>query len=139
MFVPVTGHKWSSFALRALIASLGAALVFAFLDGIIRYNIGRLYDGTPVQMMISTWVVDFRVVAEQVMLAAAVVFVGAKFIETRTIFTVGFDKLDAVRVKVKGPDENNVVWVGHAYANNLEAQAVSDTIAERLKQSAEKD
>jgi hypothetical protein len=36
----------------------------------------------------------------------------------------------------KGPDENNIVWIGCRYANKLEAEAVAAIIEERMKNSA---
>ena len=84
----------------------------------------------------ATIVIDFRYVFEQVIYAATIFFVGAKFLETRTILTIGFDKADAKKMSVRGPDENNIVWIGHRYASKLEAEAISATIAERLRQGA---
>jgi len=85
--------------------------------------------------MLYTWVTDFRYLADQAIYAATIFIVGAKFIETRTILTIGFDKLDASKIKLNGPDEDNVVWIGHCYSTPLEAQAIADTFAERLKAS----
>ena len=36
---------------------------------------------------------------------------------------------------MKGPDENNVVWIGQRYGSRLEAEAVAAVIEERLKSS----
>jgi hypothetical protein len=80
--------------------------------------------------------VDFRYLAEQAIYAATIFFVGAKFFEMRTLFTVGFDKMDASKVKLKGPDDDNVVWVGYRYGNRMEADAIAAAFEERLKQSA---
>jgi hypothetical protein len=86
--------------------------------------------------MFETWALDFRYLADQAIYASTIFIVGAKFIETRTVLTVGFDKLDVAKVSVKGPDENNIVWIGHRYGTQFEAEAVAVAFAERLNQSA---
>jgi hypothetical protein len=67
--------------------------------------------------------------------AATVLFVGAKFFETRTILTIGFDQLDANNVLIKDPDGDNVVWVGRRYGNKFEAEAVATSLRNRLEES----
>jgi hypothetical protein len=136
-------EPWSTIGIRVLVFSIIAAIALALADGIMKGPVentlvleGRNPRDVPVFTMFSTWVVDFRYLAEQAVYAATMFFVGAKFIETRTIFTIGFDKVDAANVSFKGPDENNIVWVGHRYANALEAEAVAEAFAERLKKSA---
>jgi hypothetical protein len=71
---------------------------------------------------------------EQGIYAAVILFVGAKFVETRTILTIGFDKLDASKMLVKGPDEDRV-WIGRRYGTKIEAQVVAEALAGRLKAS----
>ena len=44
--------------------------------------------------------------------------------------------MDSARVHMKGPDDDNVVWIGHRYASHLEAQTVAAAIEERLKGDA---
>jgi hypothetical protein len=138
MLTPKIERKWSNIGLRALIGSTLIALILALADGIARgYVVAHMATGS-VPTMFTTWILDFRYVAENAMTAAAILFVGAKFIETRTIITVGFDTLDSAKVSLKGPDENNVVWVGHRYGTKLEAEAISAALSERLKESADK-
>ncbi len=136
-------EPWSNVGLRVLVFSIIAAVALALADGVMKGPVenslimaGRDPKSASVFVMLSTWVVDFRYLAEQAVYAATVFFVGAKFIETRTTFTVGFDKADSTKISFKGPDENNVVWIGHRYANLLEAEAVAEAFAERLKESA---
>ena len=93
-------------------------------------------DRVASYVLFSTWVVDFRYLAEQAVYASTIFFVGAKFFETRTVFTVGFDKLDAAKIKLKGPDEDNTVWIGYRYGNRLEAETIAAAFEERLKESA---
>jgi hypothetical protein len=82
------------------------------------------------------WCTDFRYLCDQLVYSAVIFFVGAKFVETRTIFTVGFDKLDATKVSFKGPDDDNIVWIGHRYGSRLEAETVAAAIENRMKESA---
>ena len=57
--------------------------------------------------------------------------------ETRTVFSIGFDRVDAAKMTVKGPDEDNIVWVGHRYNSSLEAEAIAAALNERISASAE--
>jgi hypothetical protein len=144
MFTLVKPYRqWSEIGLTVLLISIGAAIGFAILDGIMKgpieahqIAIGSTENGRTIFVMLSTWVVDFRYLAEQAVYAATLFFVGAKFFETRTIFSVGFDKMDVSKVKMKGPDDENVVWIGYRYANRMEAEAIAAAFEERLKQSA---
>jgi len=135
MLAPLkTDARWTTFGLRALIVSTVATALFSVADAVVRG--AEIGAGTGKYYFLTAITYDFRYFFEQAMFVAALIFVGGKFFETRTMVTIGFDKLDASNIALKGPDENNVVWVGHKYANALEAQAVSDATAERLKQSA---
>ena len=80
--------------------------------------------------MFATWCFDLRGVVETLMSAGALMFVAGKFLETRTTFSVGFS--DAQNVLAKGPDDDNVVWVGHRYASRLEAEAAAEAIQGRI-------
>ena len=129
-------RRWSEFGIYVLIGSVVASVVLALADGVLR---GKIYGGASDQstlQMLSTWASDFRYLADQAIYSAVIFIVGAKFIETRTIFTIGFDRLDAAKIKVEGPDEDNIVWIGRRYATRFEAEAIAETIAERLKESA---
>jgi len=141
MFVSAAKAKpaWSTIGLRVLIGCIVAMVVLVLSDGMIRGPIAMAYNGIDTRgtlTMFSTWVIDFRYMAEQGIYAATVFFVGAKFFETRTVFTIGFDKIDADKVVLNGPDENNVVWIGHRYPTRLEAETIAIAFEERLKQSA---
>jgi len=127
-------RQWSDIGIVVLIGSIIASIVLSLFEGYVRSNLTASMEGQA--MMLSIWATDFRFLAEQGVYASTIFIVGAKFIETRSILTIGFDKLDASRIKLNGPDENNVVWIGHRYGTPLEAQAVADTFAERLKQSS---
>ena len=130
-------RAWSEIGIRVLVGSVIASVLLALFDGISKGLLRQAlseYEGRWV--MLSTWIVDFRYLAEQAVYAATVFVVGAKFIEMRTVFTIGFDKLDASKIAIKGPDDDNVVWVGRRYGTRFEAEAVAETFAERLRQSA---
>ncbi len=134
-------QPWSQIGLKLLIGAFVATAILSVMDGVIRGPIEASYfsdspTGHANFLMIATWIVDFRYLAEQAIFAAAVIFVGAKFIETRTVFTVGFDKRDASKISLKGPDADNIVWIGHRYATAMEAETVAEAFAERLKESA---
>jgi hypothetical protein len=144
MFTLVKPYRqWSEIGLTILLISIGAAVGLSLLDGVLKgpiesgqIAIGSTEHGRAIYVMLTIWVADFRFLAEQAVYAATIFFVGAKFFETRTIFSVGFDKMDASKVKMKGPDDENVVWIGYRYANRMEAEAIAAAFEERLKQSA---
>lgn len=123
--------------MKVLIGSVIASVVLALLDGVLQ---GNLYnasaDSRVLWKMLAVWALDFRYLADQAIYAATIFIVGAKFIEMRTVLTVGFGKLDADKTVLKGPDENNVVWIGHRYGTRFEAEAVASVFVERLKESA---
>jgi hypothetical protein len=133
--VPAKSRKWSDVGLTLAIVSFAICIVLVIADGILHNP--NVYAGrsSGVTMLIY-WVIDFRFVFEQMIYAGTILFIGAKFIETRTIFTIGFDKLDADKVSMKGPDENNVVWIGHRYGTKLEADTVAQLLESRLKDDA---
>jgi hypothetical protein len=138
MFTTVPANRqWSDVGLRTLIGAIIASVLLALADGVMRgpIAIGTAMDQRLV-LMLTTWIVDFRYLADQAVYAATIFFVGAKFFETRTMLTVGFDKLDADKLVLKGPDGDNVVWIGRRYGTAMEAESVAAVFAERLKQSA---
>ena len=50
---------------------------------------------------------------------------------------MGFDKLDTAKVSMKGPDDDNIVCIGHRYGTRMEAEPIAATIESRLKESGE--
>ena len=138
MFVKLGGHgAWSMLALRFLILSIVMCVLLSILDGVLHGPL-RVDAGTNTFLrMFTYWTSDFRYVFEQGMLAAVVLFVGAKFFETRTIMTVGFDQVDGSKIAVKGPDDDNVVWIGRRYGSPHEAQTVATTLAEQISAGQE--
>lgn len=139
-FVLDKQKRWSERGLSLLLWSTVVAVLFALADGVFKgplsfkYGMGDLHNAAILSML-ATWCYDLRQVAEEAMFVGAVLFLGAKFFETRTIFTVGFDNLDSAKISMKGPDDDNVVWVGHRYGTRLEAETIAATIESRLKES----
>lgn len=131
-FTLAAQENWGRFGLRLAIGSAIVATLLSLAHGLLEYP--GLHE-SPWWLPIITWCVDMRYVIEQLIYVGAIVFVGAKFFETRTIFTVGFDRLDAAKVAMKGPDDDNVVWIGQRYPSRLEAETVAAAIEERLKPS----
>jgi hypothetical protein len=129
-------RPWSDIGMRVLIGSIIASVVLSLFDGIFRGVMSLSMNNRALWEMVATWAVDFRQLAYQAVYAATIFTVGAKFIEMRTVLTVGFDRLDAEKTTLKGPDENNIVWIGHRYGTSFEAEAVANVFAERLRESA---
>ncbi len=128
-------ERWSELGIRVLIGAVIAAVFLALMEGLFRGEL-LFSDHRVLWQVLSTWAFDLRSVADVGIEAAVIFIVGSKFIETKTMLTIGFDKLDAARIAVKGPDEENTVWVGHRYGTRYEADVVADLLAERLKESA---
>ena len=129
-------RQWSEIGLTTLVVSIVMTVVLAVADGIFRGIISAGIGPHPTMTILTTWVTDFRYLFEQGIYASTVFFVGAKFFETRSIISVGFDKLDAKKMAVKGPDDDNIVWIGRRYGTKAEAEIVAEVLAERLKESA---
>ena len=134
-------QRWSDRGLSLAIWSAVAAVVLALADGVFkgplsfRYGAGDMHNAAVLSML-ATWCYDLRQSVDGLIYIGALVFIGAKFFETRTIFTVGFDTLDSAKISMKGPDDDNIVWIGHRYGSKLEAETVAQTIESRLKDSA---
>ena len=132
--------QWSKRGLSLAIWSAVVAALLALADGVLkgplsfRYAMGDMHHAALLAML-ATCAYDLRQTVDGLIYVGAIVFIGAKFFETRTVFSVGFDRLDSAKVSMKGPDDDNVVWVGHRYESRLEAEAVAQHIEERLKAS----
>ena len=128
MFSPAKpSRKLSQLALAALCACVVGAVALSIADGVLEDNLPQI------SLKVMTWVRDFRYLFGQGIYTAAVFWVGASLIETRTLLGVGFDRLDADSMSVKGPDEANTVWVGRRYGARLEAEAVAAALESRLQ------
>jgi hypothetical protein len=137
-FVVEKGRSWSAVGLKIALWSTALAVFLGLADGVFkgplsfRYGVGDMENAAALAMF-ATWSYDLRQTFDGLIYIGALIFIGAKFFETRTVFSVGFDNLDGGRVQLKGPDDDNIVWIGHRYSSNLEAQTVASAIEERLK------
>lgn len=122
----------SRLALAALGLCVAGAVALSIVDGLLRRD---LQQASP---MVLAWVSNFLVLFEQGIYAATLFWVGASFVETRTLLSVGFDWLDAGAMSVKGPDEANTVWIGRRYDAKLEAEAVATALESRIREAQER-
>jgi hypothetical protein len=128
-------RQWSELGRLALIWSIVAVIGLGIADGIVHASyIANPHDNFLI--MLNTWIYDFRILADTGIYSAAIVFVGAKFFETRTVVTVAFDTLDAARRSIKGPDGDNYVWIGRKYGTAFEAETVVAALESRMRESA---
>ena len=134
-------RSWSAVGLSLAIWSTIIAIALALADGVFhgplsfRYGIGDMHTAALISMF-STWTYDLRQTVDGLIYIGALLFIGAKFFETRTTFAVTFDRVDSNKMSIKGPDEENVVWIGQRYGTRQEAEAVAATIENRLKENA---
>ena len=134
-------RSWSSVGLSLAIWSTVIAVGLALADGVFhgplsfRYGMGDAHNAALLSML-ATWTYDLRQTVDGLIYIGALLFIGAKFFETRTTFAVTFDRIDARRISVKGPDGDNVVWICQRYGTELEAQTVAATLENRLKENA---
>jgi len=86
----------------------------------------------PEYLVVSRWVYDFRFLFEQLILVSSILYVAAIFLETRTVFSVGFNTGDTSRISTKGPDADKIVWIGRKYDSDIEAETVAAALREKL-------
>lgn len=61
-----------------------------------------------------------------------------RFLEVAFVTIVGFERTPPSELLVKGPDQNNVVWIGKPYPNLVEAELAQHAFAQRLGPGADK-
>jgi hypothetical protein len=135
MFAIKPDRKWSAIGLTALLVSIAGAILLSIAEALLRTDMGTVRT-EDAYIFLGVLTSDFRSLFIQGVYASTIFFVGAKFFETRSILTIGFDKLDRSKISMKGPDETNTVWIGHRYGTKLEAEAIVASLNERLKESA---
>jgi len=86
--------------------------------------------------MIKTWIADFRFLSDQVLYGSIILFVGARFFEARAVLSIGFDRVDATRMAVHGPDKEGFIWVGRKYDSHAEGAAVVAALRGRIDEVA---
>jgi hypothetical protein len=137
MLIDTTGRKkLSDTALKWLVGTVLVSLLLAIPHGIFEGWVYGMREDLGLSMMLATFASDTRFTTEQLMYISALIFVGAKFFETRTTFAVTFDRVDSKKISVRGPDGDNIVWIGQRYGSELEAQSVAATLENRLKENA---
>ena len=107
-------------------------VLLSVLDGVVHGLSRDDLAGNAFLRMSVYWISDFRYVFENGIFASVVLFVGAKIFETRTLMSIGYDTVDATKVAVKGPDDENIVWIGRRYGSSYEAEVVAAAFAERI-------
>lgn len=137
---PIKQDSLSRNAWNVGVFALVLGVIFVLIDGYLRGYLKNQMDATQlppaVILMLGEWCYSLHFLCESVIGAAAIVFIGAKFLEARTILSVGFDNVDSARMAIKAPDDENVVWVGHRYGTKLEADSVYAALESRLTESA---
>ncbi len=130
-------RTWSRRALVAMISSLVVAIVLSAADGVVMYvfmNAAR----DPYVNIARTVIYNFRFLAEQMIYASTILFVGSRFFEQRTLITVAFDTPDSQKMAVMGPDENGFIWVGRKYPSRIEGETAVAALKTRIMQSNER-
>jgi hypothetical protein len=129
--------SWARRALIGMILSVAISVLLSIADGLVSDALSI----NPRNHWLSigrTWTNDLRFLAEQVMYAATILFVGAKFFEQRSLISVGFDKADGEKMAVSGPDENGYIWVGRKYPSRTEGENAVAALRSGLMKSEEK-
>jgi hypothetical protein len=76
-------------------------------------------------------------------LGSTMVWVGAilygigRIFESGFVTLVGFERTPPSKLIVRGPDENNVVWIGNPYHNIVDAEAAARAFSDRLGSAAQ--
>ena len=134
-FVLKKQPSWSDKGFSLAIWATLVSVFLALAEGVFRGPIAYSHISAGSIVMFANWCYSFRNISETLISAGVFLFIGGKFLENRTTLTLGFEALDSSQISMKGPDDNNVVWVGHRYGTRLEAEAIAATIESRLKES----
>ena len=130
-------RSWSQRAVIAMVGSVALSLLLAFAEGGVVW-LQLKTPGNPVLIVTHTVVLSVRFLAEQIVYASAILFVGSRFFEQRTLITLAFDRPDSEKMAVTGPDENGFIWVGRKYASRIEGEDAAAVLRTRIMQSSEK-
>ncbi len=128
---------WARRALLGMILSFLACVALSVADGVVSDAwVAAPHNHTLI--MLRTWVADLRFLAEQIIYASTILFIGAKFFEQRTMISVGFDRSDTGKMAVMGPDENGYIWVGRKYPTRIEGETAVAALRTGIMQSGER-
>jgi len=111
---------------------VAGAVALSITEGVLEDNLSQT------SLKVLTWVRDFRYLFEAGISSVTLFWVGASLIETRTLLGVGFDRLDAGAMSVKGPEEANTVWIGRRHGARLEAEAVAAALESRIRDAQDR-
>lgn len=137
MLIDTSGSQnWSLLALKSLAGFVIAVVALSLFHALLELKSPALLENGNLLTFLIWFGNDIRYLCVQLVYVSGIVFVGAKFFETRTTFAVTFDRIDAGKMSVKGPDGDNIVWIGQRYGTELEAQTVAATLENRLKENA---
>jgi hypothetical protein len=56
----------------------------------------------------------------------------SKFLDMSIITIVGFERTPPSELIVRGPDEHNVIWIGKAYKNAVDAELAKQAFSQRI-------
>jgi hypothetical protein len=130
-------RSWSQRAMITMIVSVILSVLLSVGEGLV-YELSLQSPKNTVLPAIHLMVNDFRFLFEQVMYASAILFVGSRFFEQRTLITIAFDRPDSEKMTVSGPDENGFIWIGRKYASRIEGETAVAALKSRIMQSSEK-
>jgi hypothetical protein len=130
-------RTWSKRALTTMVLSFLACVALSVGDGVVS-DAWVAQPHNHMLIMGRTWIADLRFLAEQVIYASTILFIGAKFFEQRTVISVGFDRPDSGKMAVMGPDENGYLWVGRKYPSRIEGENAVAALRSGIMQSEEK-
>jgi hypothetical protein len=131
-------RTWSQRAMIAMIVAVVLSVLLSLAEGLVVYWLSLQATNNGPLLVARVLVNDIRFLAEQVMYAAAILFVGSRFFEQRTLITIAFDRPDSDKMAVKGPDENGFIWVGRKYTSRIEGETAVAALKTRIMQSDEK-
>jgi hypothetical protein len=130
-------RTWSQRAMITMIVAVILSVLLSLGEGLVYWlSLQAPKNGTL--LVAHLMVNDFRFLAEQVMYAAAILFVGSRFFEQRTLITIAFDRPDSGKMAVMGPDENGFIWIGRKYPSRIEGETAVAALKSRIMQSSEK-
>ncbi len=130
-------RTWSKRALTTMVLSFLACLLIDVADGFVS-DAWMAKPHNHLLIMSHIWVFDLRFLAEQMIYASTILFIGAKFFEQRTVISVGFDRPDSGKMAVMGPDENGYIWVGRKFPSRIEGENAVAALRSGIMQAEEK-
>ena len=120
-----------------LLMIVGGVLFIVSLLGVIVVGIaskGNLFD--PEVPKIFVFLNGYSSVAfnsgSTALWVGAILYAIGRFLAGGLITIVGFEHTPPSKLLVKGPDEQNYVWIGKPYANAIDAELAAKAFSQRL-------